>query len=195
MKLAHARPSAVAGALYLGPMRRTGGLVSGGVLAAGALAYAIAEAAGLLFFATPLFVGIVVLAAGVAGRTRALVPSGCVLTGWGVATLALRPNGPLPSDRGTPADMVGIAVGLLVAALLARPDEARSWMRGGSITAISAGMSYYLAFDWGRLGTWQAWAVALVIWAAFEALLRGRTSGSPDSPPMRGRRAGAGVTS
>jgi len=108
----------------------------------------------------------VVLAAGVVGRIRHLIPVGTVLAGWGAAILLVAED-VLPA-RSAPVEIIGIALGTLVALGLAGSERERAaWFRTASLTALNAGLTYYLAYDHGVFVRWQWWAITLVAWAAW----------------------------
>lgn len=144
-----------------------------GVFGVGAAAYAAALGpGGLTFDATPAFLGAVVLvAAAVTPRRRHLVAPGSVLALWGAAVLLVR-QGPLPDDREAPAFVVGVALGLLVVALLGRRPGSAASPAGAAATAVLGGTAFYVAYDIAWLGRWPAWALALVAWGLWEALPR-----------------------
>jgi len=141
-------------------------LRSGAVLLGGSLLYAGLEGwAGLTFNATPLFIGVVAMAAGLGGRRRRLVPVGMTLVGWGAAVLLVR-DGPLPANREAAAFLVGMAVGLLAASVVAR-----RWhlpITGALLTGLSGGLAFYLAYDIAAVGEWPLWAFLVAAWGAFE---------------------------
>ncbi len=143
-------------------------MVAALILALGAVAYGFGQRAGLAFDTTPLTVGVVVVAAGVVGRTRRLLPNGLVLAGWGAAVLA-NDHG-LPQGRETPVYMIGIGLGLLAARLASRPDERGAWFGAAATTATFSGLAYYGAFVTPRLGQAGAWTVSLLAWALVEAV-------------------------
>lgn len=158
-------------------------LPAGLVIAAGAAAYALALGpGGVTFDVTPLFLGAVALAAAVLGGRLVLVSTALGLMGWGAAVMLVR-HGPLPDAREAPAFLVGAAVGLAVAALLAR---ARPGLRlgDGSLALVVGGLGFYFAFDEPDLYDWPVWTAVLVVWAAWE-LVR----------PRLGARPGTGATS
>ena len=156
------------------PVKRSGGAAPGaaGVFGMGAAAYAMALGpGGLAFDATPAFLGAVVLVAAAVTPRRHLVAPGCVLALWGAAVLLVR-QGPLPDDREAPAFVVGVALGLLVVALLGRRPGSAASPVGAACTAVLGGTAFYLAYDVAWLGRWPAWALALVAWGLWEALPR-----------------------
>jgi len=120
------------------------------------------------FTATPLILGVIAIVAGLAGTRHRVVATGLVLASWGAAVL-LVDHGVIPADRATPAYMLGIAVGLLVAATAAPRAERSAWLTSASVTAFTAPLSLYLAYDVKALGRWPVWSMVLLIWAAWEA--------------------------
>jgi len=143
-------------------------------LALGALAYSLAEGvAHLTFSATPLIIGVIVLAAALVGGERHLVPNGLVLASWGAAVLGIG-HGPFPGNRTAPGYLVGMAVGLLIVAFLVKDHERAAWTKTAALTAVAGGLAFYLAFDVATLDAWQLWAALLLAWAGLEALHPGR---------------------
>lgn len=137
------------------------------LLGVGAAFYAIVQgAADITFNATPLTVGIIAMIAGLASGIDRLVPIGLTLVGWGTAVMLVR-EGPLPDDREAPSFMIGVAIGLLLALLYGRRVGVE--ITGAIVTAIVGGISFYLAFDVDEVFDWPLWAIAIALWAAFEA--------------------------
>ncbi len=80
---------------------------SAGILAVGAVTYLVLMGPlSVTFDATPLIVGLVVLAAGTIGRAPALTATGLTLVGWGLAVLLTR-HGPLLDEREAATFLVG----------------------------------------------------------------------------------------
>ncbi len=148
------RPSAVAGAILA-----VGGVVYG--LAVGGL--------GLTFNSTPLIVGLVAIAAGVASRSHRLVLSGLPLAGWGSAVLAVSTD-VIDRSRTAPAYLLGLGLGLLLADWYSR-RTGTGRITGALLSALSGAASFYFAYDFAILGRWTLWAVALVVWGAWEAVV------------------------
>ncbi len=149
-------------------MDRARGAASGAVFVAGAGLYALAQGVlGADFNLTPLSVGLVAVAAGLAGTRRQVVATGLVLAGWGAAVL-LVDNGVVPPARTTPAYMLGIGVGLLVASSVAPGAERERWLASGAVAAVGGPLGLYLSYDVDGLARWPAWALALVALAAWE---------------------------
>lgn len=146
--------------------RRSSG--SAAVLLGGAVVYAAME--GLMkvrFDVTPLSIGLIAIAAGIVGARPRLIATGLVLVGWGSAVL-LVDHGIVDAARTTPTYMLGIGAGLLVAARLAPPRERGEWLTSAAVTAFAGPLGLYLAYDSSSIGQWQAWAIVLVAWAAWE---------------------------
>lgn len=143
---------------------------SGVVFLAGAGVYALLQRSATLGFEfTPLSVGIVAVIAGLVSNRRRTIATGLVLAGWGVAVV-LVVSGAVPPPRTTPAYMLGIGVGLLVAAVLAPKARRGEWLTSGAIAAVLGPLGLYLSYDVGAFGRWPAWALSLVILAGWELL-------------------------
>ncbi len=139
----------------------------GAVLLGGALVYALALGLlGVTFDATPLLVGLVVLAAAVIGRSPRLVAAGLALSGWGSAVLLVR-HGPLPDEREAAAFLLGAGAGLVAARLLARTRPGLD-LGDGSMALVAGGIGFYFAFDASWVYDWPFWTVVLLGWAAWE---------------------------
>ncbi len=151
------------------------------VLAGGAVVYALALGpGGATFDLTPLLVGAIVVAAAYLGSRRDLLPTGCVLAGWGAAVMLVR-HGPLPGEREAPAFLVGAGIGLVAVSLLAR----RRAVGGGGLALVVGGLGFYLAFDDPSLfNDWPLWTVVLAAWAAWE-LARSRWGGRRAAASLR----------
>jgi len=149
-------------------------LLPAAVLLTGAVVYGVLVGGGYLgFITTPLLLGLVVVAAGFAGTRNRLVASGLVLAGWGAAVV-LVDQGVVPSGRITPAYMLGIGAGLVVALASAPRPEREEWLISASITAFTAPLSLYLVDDVRSLGRWRIWSALLVGWAAWDAFFAWR---------------------
>lgn len=147
-------------------LRRWG---SAAVILIGAAVYALLEWAGLVgFSATPLILGFIAILAGLVGVRRRVVATGLVLAGWG-AMVILVAEGVVPADRTAPAYMLGVGIGLLLAAAAAPRRERGDWLTSGSVAAFTGPLSLYAASDVAGLGRWPVWAVVLVGWSAWEA--------------------------
>ena len=166
----------------LGPRlaRRTAG--SAVVLLGGAIVYAVLEGVAKADFdLTPLTLGSIAIVAGVFGVRSRLLATGLVLAGWGSAVL-LVDHGIVPAARTTPAYMLGIGAGLLVAARLAPAKERGAWLTSGSIVAFASALSLYLTFDMSSVGHWQLWGAVLVAWAGWELFWSTRRITAAPSP-------------
>ncbi len=160
--------------------RRT--LAPAAVLLAGAVVYGVLVGGGSLrFTTTPLLLGVIVVAAGLVGTRHRVIGTGLVLAGWGAAVV-LVDHGVVPGDRTTPAYMLGIGAGLLVALASAPRRERSDWLTSASITAFTAPLSLYLASDMANLGRWKIWSALLVAWAAWEAFWGWRDRPPPARP-------------
>ena len=145
-------------------------LLPAAVLLTGAAVYGVLVGGSFLrFTTTPLLLGVIVLASGLAGTRRRVVATGLVLAGWGTAVV-LVDHGVVPGDRTTPAYMLGIGAGLVVALASAPRSEREGWLTSASITAFTAPISLYFVRDVGSLGRWRIWSALLVGWAAWESL-------------------------
>jgi len=159
------------------------------VLLIGSLVYAVVVGGGVVrFAATPLLLGIMAIGAGVVGTRRRVAATGLVLAGWGTAVL-LVDHAVVPADRTTPAYMLGVGAGLLAAALAAPRLERADWLTSAAVTAFTAPLSLYLAYDMASVGRWPVWAAVLLGWAGWEAFWawNGRrtvsTTGATRGPP------------
>ncbi len=142
---------------------------SAGVVLGGAIAYAVLEGADVVAFtATPLCLGVIAIAAGLAGIRPKVVATGLVLASWGVAVL-LVDHQVVPAARATPAYMLGIGIGLLAASHLAPRAQRGDWLASAVVVAVTGPLSLYVAYDISALGRWPLWALVLVAWAAWEA--------------------------
>ena len=138
------------------------------VLLLGSGFYAIFEGvAGANFDLTPLIVGGIAIAAGLVGVRLRLVATGLVVVGWGAAVLAVA-HGVIPASRTTPAYMLGVGAGLLVAARLAPLAQRGDWLSSGAAAAFAGPLGLYLSYDIPAVGRWQAWALTMVVWASWE---------------------------
>ena len=64
----------------------------------------------------------------------------------------------VPADRTTPAYMLGIAVGLLVTAVVSRHDDRRELMNSAAVAAFLGPKGLYLSYDAAALGRWRTTA-------------------------------------
>jgi len=156
------------------------------VVLAGAGVYALLQGTGTLSFsATPLILGVIAILAGLAGTRRQVTATGLALAGWGTAVLLVA-HDVVPQARTTPAYMLGMGVGLLVAGAVA-PHAARgAWLASGVVVSVTGPLSLYLSYDVAALGRWQVWSAILLAWAAWEAFWGWRgASRSADSTTSR----------
>ena len=154
-------------------------LVAALTFAAGAGVYALGVGPlGVTFDATPLWFGVVALAAGLLARQPRLVAIAMPLLGWGAAVLAVR-HGPIPRGREAAADLIGVGFGMLAASIWTRRHDLST--SGAACTVASGGLAFFLAFDVDALGRWPIWCVLMVAWAAFEVV-----APQPDAAPVRG---------
>lgn len=159
-------------------------LGSGVVILAGAGVYALLQGvADTEFTITPLVLGLVGIAAGLAGIRRRLIATGLVLAGWGVAVL-LVDGDVVPAQRTAPAYMLGIAAGLLVAGALAGSERRGDWLTSGAIAAFAGPPGLYVAYDVAAVGRWPLWTMILVAWAGYEVFwgLRQAHAVTPPGP-------------
>lgn len=161
--------------------------VSPALLVAGAGVYALAEGpGGATFYMTPLSVGVIAVIAGLVGRDRHLVPAGLGIAGWGAA-VALVHYRVVPGARTTPAYMVGLAAGVLIASYVASRPVRGEWAHSAAVAATTAALFYFLEFSEPSLGRWPAWAVSMIVWAAWlvvqPLLAVGRSGASRDQRP------------
>lgn len=154
-------------------------LLSGLVFLGGAAVYALLQGpGGADFTLTPLSFGVLAIAAGLLNSHRRPLGAGLVLVGWGAAVLAVD-HGLIPVERTTPAYMLGVAVGLLAAAFLARRDRRGDWLTSGAMAAFAGPLGVYLSYDVAAFGRWPVWAAAMVAaggWELFWSLKPGRQS-------------------
>lgn len=145
-------------------------LTSPAILVVGAGLYAIAEGpAGFTFYITPLAVGVIAALAGIAGSHRHLLPAGLGIAGWGVAVALVHYN-VIPADRTTPAYMIGVGAGVLITSYLAPRASRGEWTHSSVVAVVTAAVFYFVEFSIPSLGRWPAWALSLVVWAAWETL-------------------------
>ncbi len=147
------------------------------VLAGGAVVYGGVSAAGVLpFRATPAAIGVVVIAAGLVGRSRHLLPNGAVLLGWGAGVLVAADLA--PAGREAPLYLLGVACGVLAARVWSRPDERSAWFAAAATAAVAGGASFSLAYEVSWVGRWPTWAASIAAWAAVEAVRVQRSAGA-----------------
>lgn len=159
-------------------MNRRRAVGSGLVLLLGAGLYAALEGVvDVRFSATPLILGTIAVIAGVVGSRSRVTATGLVLGFLGVAVLLVDLE-VVPGDRTTPAYMLGVGVGLVVAAAVATSARRGEWLASGASAAVLAPLSLYLAYDIEAMGRWPFWALILLPWAGWELFwgLRGPES-------------------
>lgn len=143
-------------------------MIGAAVLFAGAVLFIVLRGlVGVTADATPLLVGLPAVVAGVAGRRANLLAAGLTLTGFGLAVLAVR-HGGLPAEREAPAVVVGVAVGLLLAAVATRWLERPGDLAVGGLAALGAGIAFWFAFDTAVVLSYWVWTAGLVAWAGAE---------------------------
>lgn len=135
------------------------------VLAAGAAAVYLALDSGRApFGAVPLLVGLVYLVAAVAGgRGGSLWAPGCVVTGWGLANLAL--TDPLFAELRLPesaAHMIGMGLGVLALAGLLRAGVRTSLASAGTAVLLS-GVLFALQRGQGVEALNRPWGYAALL--------------------------------
>ncbi|MGI8752925.1 MAG: hypothetical protein ACR2MN_11540 [Acidimicrobiales bacterium] len=152
------------------PRSATTWLTSPAILLVGAGIYAVAEGpGGVTFYLTPLAVGVIAAIAGIVGAHRHLVPAGLGIAGWGVA-VALVHFDIIPATRTTPAYMIGVGFGVLLTSYIAPRAERGAWTHSAIVAVVAAAVFFFVEFGVPSLGRWPAWAISLVIWAAWETL-------------------------
>lgn len=146
------------------------------VLAVGAVVvYLLLDSGRAAFEQVPLLVGLVYLAAAaVGGRDGALWAPGCIVTGWGLANVALGAPSLEPVLRGaeSAAHMTGIGLGILALGGLTR--------LGVRTTTTSVGLAVFLsglifiaqrAQGWELLNGPTGYAGLLLLYAAGELVV------------------------
>jgi len=157
-------------------------LGSAAVLLAGAGTYAALEASSTLSFAaTPMILGVTAMVAGLVGTRPRVTATGLALAGWGAAVLLVA-HDVVPADRTTPAYMLGMGAGLLVAAALAPRPARGDWLVSAAVVAFTAPLSLYATYDVAALGRWPVWSGVLLAWAAWEAFWGWRVGMDPGRP-------------
>lgn len=160
------------------------------VLVAGAVAYAALRPR---LDGSLLVLGVIALGAGLVGRGRThFIPVGLVLASWGAA-IWLISESVIPRDRSQAAAVIGLGVGMLLSAKLARSREQRAeWLYTGALCAFNAGFSYYVLFDLPvAFANWSAFTIFLVGWAVWEQYRAGLVAeGVPGREPTTAEGAG-----
>ncbi|MGI9016805.1 MAG: hypothetical protein ACR2HR_06825 [Euzebya sp.] len=136
------------------------------VLFLGAAILAGLRLAGVTFNITPLFVGLVALAAAAVAAEPKPWTSGIVITAWGIGVLLVL-EGPLP-QRSAPIYMVAIGIGILVASFVVAKQEQQAVARGSAAAMIAGGVLFYLAFDVEFLVDWWVFSGGLAVAAVVE---------------------------
>lgn len=146
------------------------------VLAAGAVAvYLLLDSGTSPFGQVPLLVGVVYLAAAVAGgRGGALWAPGFVVTGWGVANVALAEPRLEPVLRGaeSAAHMTGIGLGVLALAALSRAGV-RATTGSIGLAVLLSGLLFVAqrAQGWEPLNSPTGYSALLLLYAAGELVV------------------------
>ncbi|MCW2607809.1 MAG: hypothetical protein JWO60_2502 [Frankiales bacterium] len=146
------------------------------VLAVGAVAvYLLLDGGTASFGQVPLLVGLVYLAAAVVGgRDGALWAPGCVVTGWGLANVALAEPSLEPLLRGaeSPAHMTGIGLGILALGGLARAGV-RTTTASVGLAVLLSGLIFVgqRAQGWELLNSPTGYAALLLVYAVAELVV------------------------
>jgi len=163
------------------------------VILAGTGVYALLEGSGAVeFSATPMILGVTAIVAGLAGTRHRVTATGLALAGWGAAVLLVA-HGVVPADRTTPAYMMGMGIGLLVAAAVAPRSARGDWLTSAAVVAFTGPLSLYVAYDVAALGRWSTWTGVLLAWAGWEAFWGWRASAHPHDSVVGPPTAEAGV--
>ena len=148
------------------------------VLVAGAVAvYALLDGGVAPFGYVPLLVGLVYLAAAaVGGKDGALWAPGCVVTGWGVANVALLEPRLEPLLRGaeSAAHMTGIGLGVLALAGLQRLGV-RTSTTSIALSVLLSGLVFLgqRAQGWEPLNSASGYAGLLLVYGLAELVVLG----------------------
>lgn len=132
---------------------------SGLVLLVAAMLFVVLRAIGVPFDATPLMVGLALLAAAAAGPAPRSWAGGAVVTAWGVGVL-LRRSEVVPGPEAA-VFLFAAGVGLLAAALLTRPERARSAFVGAALAVVAGGLLFLAVPRVPALTAAWPWAVGL----------------------------------
>ena len=144
-----------------------GRLGAAAVYAAGAVLYFVArEVLKVDFIISPLFYGLLVLAASY--FRRRLLASAVVLICWGIAVI-LDGKGPLEGGRTAQVHTIGFGVGALATLLLGRWIPSRVALESVAIIMIVVGVWYYLVYEVPELE--EPWLWSAVFLASAAALL------------------------
>jgi len=137
------------------------------VYAAGGVVYYFArELGGLNFLVSPLFYGVIVLAA--SWFRPKLLASAIILIVWGIAVL-VDGHGPLAADRTAPVHTAGFGIAALVLLALRRRIDPAEALQSLALIMVVVGIWYYLAHDYHVLE--RPWLWLLVFLASALALV------------------------
>lgn len=142
----------------------TGALV---LLSGAAVLLVLRGVVGVTVDATPLLVGVPAVVAGIVGRRANLLAAGLTLSGFGLAVLAVR-HGGLPAAREAPAVVIGVAAGILLAAVATRWLDRPGDLAVGGLAALGAGLAFWFAYDTAVVLSYWVWTGGLVAWAGAE---------------------------
>lgn len=140
------------------------------LLVAGALLIVL-RAVGVPFDATPLMVGLTLLAATAAGPRPRSWGAAAVVTCWGAGVLLSR-SGVLLPGREAAVFLTATGVGLLVAALVTPPERAQAGFIGAALAVLSGGLLFVAVYDVPVLTAPWPWAVGLGAAGAWELTRR-----------------------
>lgn len=121
--------------------------------------FIVLRAVGVPFDATPLLVGLALLAAAAAGPAPRSWAGGAVVTAWGVGVL-LRRTEVVPGPEAA-VFLLAAGVGLLVAALVTPPDRARTAFVGAALAVVAGGLLFLAVPRVPVLTAAWPWAVGL----------------------------------
>ncbi|MGI8554607.1 MAG: hypothetical protein ACR2PL_28015 [Dehalococcoidia bacterium] len=110
------------------------------------------------FLSTPLFLGLIMLAASLF-RPRLLATAVLLLT-WGTAVFLLNHH-VLPSDRAQPVYLFAFGLGAAILVLLRRWIEPRLALESAAVAMLSAGVFFYADFRWSLFN--QPWFYSLLL--------------------------------
>lgn len=125
--------------------------------------YAALQGLGVTFQATPLILGIVMLAASIF-RAR-LLASAVLLLAWGAAAIALEYEW-LPRERSSAVYMIAFGLAALALLLLRRRVAPRVALESAAIIMLVGGLSFFAAYEVDALGRPWLWSLALIVNAA-----------------------------
>lgn len=130
------------------------------VLLLAAVLVLVLRLGGVPFDATPLLVGLAVLAATAVGPRPRSWAGGAVVTAWGAGVLLTR-SGVLFPGREAAVFLVAVGIGLLVGALVTPPERARQGWVAAAAAVLGGGVLFVLAFDLPVLRQAWPWAAGL----------------------------------